>query len=197
VTDEVFGVRSPFGVKQFTVGLVLTAFSVVFIVAGISRPDFGGILFLLIGVAGVVLFAGGTVLVLGQYFSHRPAFEFDREGIRLPARWPRPPSDDRFLPWPEVAAVVACEITGGGASRYKRRLRSFRLVFLPTSPGAAVSPEMLALCVTRDVPGIPTLHWSVRVTVTEGASLKEIVAVAQGHRDVPFLDARLPTEAGL
>src|SRR4051812_33149790 len=87
--------------------LVLLVFSVVFAAAAVpALPGAGAFVFLFVGMAGIVLGAGGLVVAAGRSLPRRPVLELDDEGVRLPAPWPRTRARDRYLHWADVAAVV-------------------------------------------------------------------------------------------
>ena len=169
---------------------VLLVFSLVFAVASVpSLPGFGAVVYLLVGVAGTVLFAGGLATLAGQLLSGRPVLELDEKGVRLPAAWPWPRTRDRFLPWPDVAAaVVWSRPTGHG-----KRTPPGSLAFLPTSEHAeeteaAPSAELLALR-PPDLPGTATEHWSLPVLPGWDSALDDVLAAVR-ERGVPAADTR-------
>jgi hypothetical protein len=93
-------------VAQVVGRLLLTGVSVTFIVGGAADPvSFGGVLFLLLGVAGVALFGSDALVLTGNLVARRPVLEIDDEGIRRPAGWPRRAS--KLLRWDDLAAVGA------------------------------------------------------------------------------------------
>lgn len=170
---------------------VLLAVSVAFAVSGArALPAFGGVLLLVVGVAGAALFAGRLVVVTGRAASGRPVLELDEREVRLPAAWPRSRANDRRLAWPDVAAAV---VWREGMPR-GRRVPPVRLSVLPTAEHAArtappPSPELVALRL-EGVPGAATLRWSVTLPADAEADLDALLADVRRLGGIPVVDAR-------
>jgi hypothetical protein len=165
--------------------LVLVAFSVVFAVAAVpALPGAGAVLFLVVGVAGTLVFTAVLVTTAGQLLDRRPVLELDDEGVRLPAPWPR--RRDRVLTWPDVAAAV---VWNRPVPRGRRGLAEY-LAFLPAAEGAGVVPsaELLALGL-EDVPGVATAHWATQIHPGWDTGADEIIAEIR-RRGIPAVDAR-------
>lgn len=167
--------------------LALTGVSAAFIVGGAADPaSFGGVLFLLLGVAGVALFGSDALVLTGNLAARWPVLEIDDEGIRRPAGWPRRAS--RLLRWDDLAAVGAWSqgIPTGRGHRH-------HLLFLPRAEQETRSPaagaEVLAIKM-NGVPGVADPRWSIPVSDAWDHSVEEIVRAVRGHRDVPFADRR-------
>ncbi len=165
-------------------------FSVVFAVAAVpALPHAGAVLFLLVGVAGTVVFAGGLVAVAGRVVAGRPVLVLDERGVRLPAPWPWPGSRDRLLTWPEVAAAV---VWNRPVPRGRHSVAE-TLAFLPTTPaaertGAPPSAELVALRLDG-LPGYPTAEWSIEVSAGWDTGVHEVIAELRS-RGLPAEDAR-------
>jgi hypothetical protein len=170
--------------------LVLVAFSVVFAVAAVpSLPGAGAVLFLVVGVAGALLFASGLVAMTGQVLGRRAVLELDDQGVRLPAPWPWPPARDRLLRWSDVAAAV---VWNRPVPRGRRGLAE-HLAFLPTAESAErslppPSAELLALRLD-DLPGVATAHWATQIHPGWDTGTEEIIAEIR-RRGLPAVDAR-------
>ncbi|HEU5158079.1 MAG TPA: hypothetical protein VFU43_13870 [Streptosporangiaceae bacterium] len=165
--------------------LLLTAVSALFIVGGAADPaSFGGVLFLLLGVAGVAMFGSGALALLGGLVAGRPVLEIDDEGIRRPAGWPLRTS--RLLRWDELAAVGAWS-QGIPAGRGHRQY----LVFLPRgeTDHPAAGAEIMAVKMTG-VPGVAEPRWSIPVSEAWDRSVDDVVSAVRRHRRVPFADRR-------
>ncbi len=165
--------------------LLLTGVSVTFIVGGAADPvSFGGVLFLLLGAAGVALFGSDALVLTGNLVARRPVLEIDDEGIRRPAGWPLRSS--RLLRWDDLAAVGAWS-QGIPAGRGHRQY----LTFLPR--GAAGHPaagaEIVAIKLTG-VPGVAEPRWSIPVSDAWDRSVEDVVHAVRRHRSVPFADRR-------
>jgi hypothetical protein len=188
------------GVRKTLTAVILAVTSVLFIVGGSAHPaSFGGILFILLGVAGLVLCAAAGLVFAGQATGRRPVLELDDQGIRVPAVWPRSRRADRVLPWSELAAVCAWS-QGPPSGGRGGALLPHHLAFLPAAdPSAAGSAgrtppengaELLAIKLT-DVACVPTLRWSVPVRPGWDTTVEEIAKAVQDRRDdVPFIDRR-------
>lgn len=169
---------------------MLVAFSVVFAAAAVpDLPGAGALLFLAVGVAGILVFAGILVSLTGQLAGGRPVLELDDRGVRLPAPWPWSRARDRFLPWPEVAAAVVWD----RPVQRGRRGVTDHLAFLPT-PGHAErtgpppSPELVALRLDG-LPGVTTTRWSIPVLPGWDIEVDEVIDAIRG-RGLPTADAR-------
>jgi hypothetical protein len=163
--------------------LLLSGVSVAFIVGGAADPaSFGGVLFLVLGAAGILLFTGSTLALAGNVLARRPVLEIDDDGIRRPGGWPRRAS--HLLAWDDLAAV--CAWSQGIQGRHHLH----HLTFLPR--GDADKPpsgaEILAIKV-KGVPGVPEPRWSFPVGAWD-RTVEDIVAAVRRHRDVPFADRR-------
>jgi hypothetical protein len=196
------------GVRGFLTALITAVTSALFVVGGAAHPaTFGGVLFILLGVAGLALCAAGALVFLGQATGRRPVLELDDQGVRVPAVWPRSRRADRVLPWPDLAAVCAWSQGPPSGSRGGSDF-PHHLAFLPAagSPAtsAAISPatggegrtppengaELLAVKVA-DVACVPTLRWAVPVRPGWDTTVEEVAKAVRNHRaDVPFIDRR-------
>lgn len=170
--------------------LILLFCSAMFIVGGLAAPgSAGGVVFLVLGVTGVVAFGSVLAVVVGHLLGRRPLLVLDGEGVRIPAKWPLPRSRDRFLPWAEVAAVCAWTdgIPGGKGLAH-------RLAFLPAeeSPHArgTSGAEMLRVK-TQGLPGVPVLRWNVPVLDGWTVSQDEVIRRVRALTDAPFEDRRI------
>jgi hypothetical protein len=182
------------GVRKIMTAVITAVTSVLFVVGGSAHPTgFGGILFILLGVAGLALCAAGALVFAGQATGRRPVLELDDQGIRVPAVWPRSRRADRVLPWSELAAV--CAWSQGPPSGGRGTVFPHHLAFLPAAEGDGRTPpengaELLAIKVTG-VACVPTLRWSVAVRPGWDTTVEEIAKAVQEHRDdVPFVDRR-------
>jgi hypothetical protein len=169
---------------------VLLVFSVIFAVAAIpALPGVGAVVYLLVGVAGVLLCTAGLAATAGRLLTRRPVLELDERGVRLPAPWPWPRARDRSLVWTDLAAVV---LWSSPVPRGRRALAD-HLAFLPTSDGAErtqppPSAELLALA-TDDLPGVPTTRWAIPISPGWDPGLEDILAEVR-RRDRPATDLR-------
>src|SRR3569833_59323 len=85
--------------------VALLVFSVIFGASGVpSLPGVGAVLYLLVGVAGVLLCTAGLAATAGRLLARRPVLGLDDRGVRLPAPWPWPRARDRCLGWAAQAA---------------------------------------------------------------------------------------------
>jgi hypothetical protein len=168
--------------------LLLTVVSALFVVGGASDPaSFGGVLFLLLGAAGVAMFAGGALAMTGNLLAGRPVLEIGAAGVRRPAGWPR--RSGRLLRWDDLAGVCAWS-QGVPHGRHHEH----QLTFLPRGrvEAPAAGAEILAIKVTG-VPGVPDPRWSIPVTAAWDRTVDDVVAAVHSHRaDVPFADRRDP-----
>jgi hypothetical protein len=165
--------------------VLLTVVSVLFVVGGATDPaSFGGVLFLLLGVAGVALFGGSALAMMGGLLARRPVLEIDDAGVHRPAGWPL--RTGRLLRWDDLAAVGAWS-QGISADRGHRQY----LAFLPR--GEADHPpagaEILAIKMAG-VPGIAEPRWSIPVSEAWDRTIDDVVTAVRRHRDVPFADRR-------
>jgi membrane protease YdiL (CAAX protease family) len=168
--------------------LVLLAFSVVFTATAVpALPGLGAVLYLIVGVAGVLLCAAVLLTAAGRFLGRRPVLELDAHGVRLPAPWPLPRARDRCARWADVAAVVLWS----SPAPHGRRALTDQLAFLP-APGsagpAAPSAELLALHLD-DLPGLPSTRWAIRLHPGWDADPEEILAEVR-RRGLPAVDAR-------
>lgn len=166
--------------------LLLTGVSVTFIVGGASDPaSVGGVLFLLLGAAGVALFGSSAVTMIGNLAGRRPVLEIDDPGVRRPAGWPRRAS--RLLRWDDLAGVCAWSQGIPGT-----RGHHHHLTFLPRGAAGRPAPgaEILAIKV-NGVPGAPEPRWSIPVTAAWDRTVEDVVAAVHRHRPgLPFADRR-------
>lgn len=159
---------------------LLAAVSAAFVAGGAADPaSFGGVLFLLLGAAGLALFGAGTVATAGQLLAGRPVLEIDDEGIHRPAAWPR---TRRLLRWDDLAAVALWR-QGVPAGRSHREY----LAFIPR--GAVAGTEIAAIRPAA-VPGIAPPQWSIPVSDAWDRPVDDVVAAVRRHRAVPFADRR-------
>ena len=177
-------------VRPVGCAFVLLVFSVIFAASAIpALPRVGAVLYLLIGVAGVLLCVAGLVATAGRLLARRPILELDEHGVRLPAPWPWPRARDRSLVWADLGAVV---LWSSPVPRGRRTLVE-HLAFLPTSDGAErlqppPSAELLALS-ADDLPGVPTTHWSIQISPGWDPGVDEILAEVRRH-ELPTTDLR-------
>ncbi|NVI87131.1 hypothetical protein [Actinomadura sp. BRA 177] len=192
---EVFAVRNRVtwrGIWQAVAFLILFIASVGFITSGVvAGMGVGSVTFMLLGVAGLVLFGTGLLLSVGGMLARRPVLLLDGEGVRRPARWPMPRSSGRSLPWDEVAGIAALRRGMAGT----RRGEQDYLVFLPDPELAELArtsdrPQLVALTM-RDVPSTAAaVPWCFAVEQGWDATLAEIVKEARRRRRVPVIDRR-------
>ncbi|MDN3352698.1 hypothetical protein [Actinomadura sp. DC4] len=177
-------------VRPVGCAFVLLVFSAVFAATAVpALPGIGAVLYLLVGVAGIVLCAAGLTATAGRLLARRPVLELDDRGVRLPAPWPWPRARDRSLGWTDLAAVV---LWSTPVPRGRRALED-HLAFLPTSDGAdrlgpPPSAELLALS-SGDLPGVPTAHWSIPISPGWDPGVEEILAEIR-RRALPATDLR-------
>lgn len=171
--------------------LVLLLVAVTFAVSGaLDLPAVGGVVALLVGVAGIALFGARLMATAGRAVSGRPVLEVDERGVCLPAAWPWSRGRDRRLSWPEVASVVVWNET-----LPRGRTRSLpRVAFLPVAAraaeaGAEPGVELLALRL-EDVPGTATLHWSAALPPRATVPLEAVLEEVRRLGGVPVVDAR-------
>jgi hypothetical protein len=172
-------------IAQIIGRLLLTAVSVAFIVGGASDPaSFGGVLFLLLGAAGVVLFASGALAMVGYLVVRRSVLEIDAQGVHRPASWPR--RTWRLLRWDDLAAVCAWS-QGVPAGRGHQH----HLTFLPRGEADHPAPgaEILAIK-TKGLPGVAEPRWSFPVTAAWDRTVEDVVTAVRRHRDIPCADRR-------
>lgn len=195
VPAEVFAVRDRVtwrAVWRLTAFLILFVASIGFVAGGVIRgAGVGSITFMVIGVAGFLLFGAGLAVSLGGLVARRPVLELDASGVRRPAGWPLPRRAGRLLPWDEVAAITALRRGVPGT----RRGEQDYVVFLPTPELAEMArtsdrPVLVALTM-RDVPATAAaVPWCFAVGPGWDAALPGIVKEARRRRRVPVIDRR-------
>ncbi|MEO3782243.1 hypothetical protein ABGB12_02860 [Actinocorallia sp. B10E7] len=178
------------GSGQALAVLILLFCSAMFIVGGIADPASpGGIVFLVLGITGVIAFGLSLVVITGHLLGRRPLLVLDGTGVSVPAKWPLPRSRDRFLPWAEVASVCAWTdgVPGGKGLAH-------RLAFLPCeeSPHArhTSGAEMLRVK-TQGLPGVAVLRWNVPVLAGWTVPQDEVIKAVRALSDAPFEDRRI------
>ena len=181
--------RSP-GVKNITAGVIMTFASAMFVVGGVADPaSVGGVLFLALGGAGLLLCVGTAAVAAGGVLSRRPVLILEDSGVRVPPLWPLPRGRDRVLAWSEVAAVCAW-IQGPPSDKKAAALGRLYLSFLPSGEGVDPGAELLATKVT----GLgcrATLRWTTRVSPGWTSTVEEVVAEVAEHRaEAAFVDKR-------
>ncbi|WP_046469572.1 STM3941 family protein [Allosalinactinospora lopnorensis] len=162
------------GVWLFIACLVFSVAGIALIVRGEARGD------ALLGLVALLLFGGGGLLSAAPLLSRRPVLVLDGAGVRLVAPWPRPSSEDVFLPWEDVELIRAATQV---VLRRGDPMLLHHLVFVPR--GEAERPFH------------PPAPWeppySVRIRSTWDRAVEEIVAEARRHRPgLAFDDRRLP-----
>lgn len=175
-------------VRPVGCAFVLLVFSAVFVVAAIpALPRVGAVLYLLVGVAGVLLCVAGLAATAGRLLARRPILELDEHGVRLPAPWPWPRARDRFLSWADLGAVV---LWSSPVPRGRRGLVE-HLAFLPASERGRPSPELLALSAipATGLPGVPTTDWSIPISPGWDPGVDEVLAEVR-RRELPATDLR-------
>jgi hypothetical protein len=192
---EVFAVRNRVtwrGIWQAVAFLILFVASVGFITSGVvAGMGVGSVTFMLLGVAGLVLFGAGLLLSVGGMLARRPVLVLDGDAVRRPPRWPMPRSAGRALPWDEVAGIAALRRGMAGT----RRGEQDYLVFLPDPElvelaRTADRPRLVALTM-RDVPSTAAaVPWCFAVEQGWDATLAEVVKEARRRRRVPVIDRR-------
>lgn len=180
------------GVWQLVAMSILFAASAGFVAGGVmGGASVGGVLFTVIGVAGLALFGAGLLMTVGGALARRPVLELGGDGVRRPARWPLPRRAARTLPWADVTAIAALRRgvagTRGGERDY--------LVFLPSPELAELArtaerPRLVALTM-RDVPATAqAVPWCFAVEPGWDATLPRVVKEARARRRVPVIDRR-------
>jgi hypothetical protein len=192
---EVFAVRNRVtwrGIWQAVAFLILFVASVGFITSGVvAGMGVGSVTFMLLGVAGLVLFGAGLLLSVGGMLARRPVLVLDGDAVRRPPRWPMPRPAGRALPWDEVAGIAALRRGMAGT----RRGEQDYLVFLPDPElvelaRTADRPQLVALTM-RDVPSTAAaVPWCFAVEQGWDATLAEVVKEAGRRRRVPVIDRR-------
>ncbi|MFF0524583.1 hypothetical protein ACFYTC_38325 [Actinomadura nitritigenes] len=195
VPGEVFAVRDRVtwrAVWRLAAFLILFVASIGFVTGGVIRgAGVGSVTFMVIGVAGFLLFGAGLAVSLGGLVARRPVLELDASGVRRPARWPLPRRAGRLLPWDDVAAITALRRGVPGT----RRGEQDYVVFLPTQELAEMArtsdrPVLVALTM-RDVPATAAaVPWCFAVGPGWDAALPKIVKEARRRRRVPVIDRR-------
>jgi hypothetical protein len=159
---------------------LLAAVAAAFVAGGAADPaSVGGVLFLVLGVAGLALFGGGAVALAGHLLARRPLLEIDDDGVHRPAAWPR---SRRLLRWDDLAAVALWR-QGVPAGRSHRE-------FLTFIPRRALAGTEIAAIGPAAVPAIAPPQWSLPVSAAWDHPVDEVVAAVRRHRDVPFADRR-------
>jgi hypothetical protein len=170
--------------------VTLVVCSALFIVGGLYDPaSVGGIVFIVLGLVGVIGFGGALAMVVGHLLGRRPLLVLDGSGVRIPAKWPLPRSLDRQLPWSDVAAV--CAWTEGVPAG---RGLEHQLAFLPRegSPEARhTSGAELLMVKTQGLPGVPVLRWSVRTLPGWTIKPDDVIKAVRARTDAPFEDRRI------
>lgn len=178
----------PGDVRPVGCAVVLLVFSAVFAVAAVpSLPRAGAVLYLLVGVAGVLLCGVGLATAAGRLLARRPVLELDEDGVRLPAPWPWPRTRDRVLDWTDLASAVVWHTPS------PRGRAVTGLAFLPTTAaaeriGPPPSAEILALGLD-DVPGVASARWATRIQPGWDTDAERILAEVRRH-GLPAVDAR-------
>lgn len=180
------------GAGQIVALAILFAASVAFVSGGVmGGAGVGSAAFMVLGVAGLVLFGTGLVMAAGGLIARRPVLEFSPDGVRRPRPWPLPRRTARTLPWDEVTAIAALRRGVPG----NRRGEQDYVVFLPTAELAetartAERPALVALTM-RDVPATAAaVPWCFAVAPGWDATLPQIVKQARRRRAVPVIDRR-------
>jgi hypothetical protein len=168
---------------------VLLVFSAVFTVTAVpALPGAGAVLYLLVGVAGVVACVAGLAAMAGRLLlARRPVLEIDERGVRLPAPWPWPRARDRSLGWADLAAVV---VWSRPVPRGRRGVADL-LAFLPVEDRVGATPpsaELVALGLD-DLPGVATTHWAVMVSPGWDPGVDDVLAEIR-RRELPAADLR-------
>ncbi|MEU8800177.1 hypothetical protein [Spirillospora sp. NPDC048819] len=192
---EVFAVRvrvTRRGIWQLVATLILFLASAGFVAGGVmGGASVGGVMFTVLGFAGLALFGTGLFMSAGGMLARRPVLELDGDGVRRPARWPLPRRAGRTLPWADVAAITALRRGVGGT----RRGEQDYVVFLPTAELAELArtserPKLVTLTM-RDVPSTAeAVRWCFAVEPGWDATLPQVVKEARRRRRVPVIDRR-------
>ncbi|MGP4023948.1 hypothetical protein [Actinomadura sp. 3N407] len=192
---EVFAVRVRAtwrAIWQLLATLILFLASAGFVAGGVTGgASVGGVMFTVLGFAGLALFGTGLFMSAGGMLARRPVLELNGDGVRRPPRWPLPRGAGRTLPWADVAAITALRRGVGGT----RRGEQDYIVFLPTAELAELArtsgrPRLVALTM-RDVPATAeAVRWCFAVEQGWDATLPQIVKEARRRRRVPVIDRR-------
>ncbi|MFG2249477.1 hypothetical protein [Spirillospora sp. NPDC048823] len=192
---EVFAVRVRAtwrGIWQLLASLILFLASAGFVAGGVTGgASVGGVLFTVLGFAGLALFGTGLTMSAGGMLARRPVLELDGDGVRRPPRWPLPRRAGRTLPWADVAAITALRRGVDGT----RRGEQDYVVFLPTAELAELArtsgrARLVALTM-RDVPSTAeAVRWCFAVEQGWDATLPQVVKEARRRRRVPVIDRR-------
>ena len=176
------------GSGQALGGATLLLCSALFVYGGSYDPaSIGGLIFIVLGVIGVLGFGTVLVVTLGHLLGRRPLLILDDGGVLIPAKWPLPRSRDRFLPWDDIASACAWSQgvpTGKGLQH--------QLAFLPkpgTAEAAHTSGSEILRVKTAGLDGVPVLRWSV--PMLPGWTVKPDVVLAEVRRRLPYEDRRV------
>lgn len=169
---------------------ILFGCSVLFVFGGLADPaSVGGVVFLALGVTGIVAFGAVLVVLLGHLLGRRPLLVLADEGVRIPARWPLPRGGDRVLPWEEIGSVCAWTqgvLTGKGVAH--------QLAFLPAEGSEQArhtsGAEMLRVK-TQGMPGVAVLRWNVQTLPGWSVRADDVIAEVRRRTAAPFEDRRV------
>ncbi len=150
----------------------------------------GSVTFMLLGVAGLVLFGTGLLLSVGGMLARRPVLLLDGEGCGARRAGPCRARRGARCPGTRWPGSRRC-----GAGWPTRRGEQDYLVFLPDPELAELArtsdrPQLVALTM-RDVPSTAAaVPWCFAVEQGWDATLAEIVKEARRRRRVPVIDRR-------
>jgi hypothetical protein len=176
------------GSGQALGGATLVLCSALFVYGGSHDPaSVGGLVFIVLGVIGVLGFGAVLTVTLGHLLGRRPLLILDDTGVLIPAKWPLSRNRDRFLPWDEIAAACAWSLGVPGGKGLQHQL-----AFLPrpgTAEAAHTSGSEILQVKTAGLDGVPVLRWSV--PMLPGWTTRHDEVLAEVRRRLPYDDRRV------
>ncbi|GAA3728078.1 hypothetical protein GCM10022402_05970 [Salinactinospora qingdaonensis] len=169
----------------------MTVACLVFVCAGIGMVIEGTPSGIAFGVGTIVLFSIGGVLAATPALSSRPFLELDDHGVRVVQPWPVSRTEDRTLPWGQVAAITAyteeLPYRDGQVSHH----------FLSFVPNAEAEPTPREGAAGEEAATELLPAWerpyTLHISHNWDTPVADIVAYARRHRpDLPFYDQRIP-----